>query len=224
MKTSPLFNLTFAATLLAAVLSGCTSGPFARKVGPDPDKPVGGQSLKLLDFRDQVRATRFSLNSAYDALNRIPDSAAPKQAYEAFRTAMTDFVRNADATLKEADQVRARGNMLFAEWSAETESIQNADIRQAAEQRRLALRDSYNSMLDPLNTARNDLSRARADLLDIQKAIALDLTRDGLNSAKGTFNSVKNSTDTAVRSLDELGNRLDRIAETLPRAAATTRK
>lgn len=224
MTTTSHLKFTVAFALFSAVLAGCSSGPFAQKVGPDANAPVGGQSLKLLNFRDEVRATRLSLNSAHDALNRIPGSPAPKQAYESFRTAMTDFVKNADATLKEAEQVRIRGRELFAEWNAQTESINNPEIRQAAEQRRTALRDTYNSMLDPLTTARNDLSRARSDLMDVQKAIALDLTPTGIDAAKGTFSSVKKSVDAATKSLDALGNKLDEIANELPRSAATTRR
>jgi hypothetical protein len=211
------FAITFSVGLLALTSSGCSTFRN-RHAGPDATHPVGGKSLDLLELRDNVKATRLALDRTTDSLNRIPGSPAPQQAYEAFRTALTDFQKLADKTIKESDTVRERGRELFAEWSAETESINDPQIRTVAEQRRATLQESYNSMLTPLITARSELNKARSDLADIQKALALDLTPAGIDATKESIDRITRGTTTSVESLDTLAARLDKIADALPAA------
>lgn len=214
MKTLP-FIFTAGLGLAAITYSGCSHMPM-RSTGPDAARPIGGKSLNILELREDVKATRLALNTTTDALNRIPGSPAPMQAYDAFRLAMTNFQKLADKTLKESDEVRSRGRELFAEWAAETDSINDPEIRRLAEDRRVTLNDAYNTMMPPLVTARNDLSQARSDLTDIQKALALDLTPDGINLSKAAIDRVNAKAATAVQSLDALSVQLDKVAAALP--------
>lgn len=209
------FAAAFSVGLLALTLSGCSHFPH-RQAGPDATRPVGGKSLNIIQLRDNVKATRLALNRTTDALNRVPGSTAPQQAYEAFRVALTDFQKLADKTLQESADVRNRGRELFAEWSAETESIKDPEIRTAAEERRTILQDSYNSMLTPLITARADLSQVRSDLTDIQKALALDLTPAGVDVTKNAIDRINREATTSSQSLDAFAAQLDKIANALP--------
>ncbi len=208
----------FLACILALTLaSGCSHFP-GRQSSPDAYRPVGGKSLNLLQLRDTVKATRLALNRTDDALNRIPGSPAPREAYEAFATALNDFQKLAEQTLKQSADVRSRGRELFAEWNAETDSISDPQIRKTAEDRRLTLQDSYDSMINPLNTARTDLARVQSDLSDIQKALALDLTPAGIDAIKPSIDRINRSSETSVKSLDAFATQLDRIADALPMA------
>jgi hypothetical protein len=221
MNPRTLFPL-LSASLLALTFSGCST--LNRSSTPNAMRPVGGKSLDILALRDDVKATRLALNSTIDTLNRIPDSPAPDQAYMAFNTELTAFNKIADKTLKESDTVRNNGRELFSEWNAETESINDPEIRSIAEQRRTTLRESYNSMLTPLLTARSDLNEVRSNLTDIQKALALDLTPDGINAAKTSFGRISSKAATSVKSLDAFAAELDNIANSLPPATVTRPK
>jgi hypothetical protein len=215
MKPRTLFTL-LSASLLALTFSGCES--LNRSSTSSTIRPIGGKSLDLIALRDDVKATRLALNRTIDTLNRIPDSPAPDQAYAAFNTELTAFNKIADKTLKESDTVRNNGRELFSEWNAETESINDPEIRSIAEQRRTTLRESYNTMLTPLLTARSDLNEVRSNLTDIQKALALDLTPDGVNAIKASFGRISDKAATSVKSLDAFAAELDDIAESLPPA------
>lgn len=216
MKTrTSLFAFSFSLGLAALALTGC-SHLSNRSVGPDATQPVGGKSMNLLKLRDDVKATRVALNRTTDALNRIPGSPAPREAYAAFSTQLTTFQKLADQTLDRSADVRNRGRELFAEWTAEAQSIKNPEIRSVAEQRRSTLENSYNSMMTPLITARADLTQVRSDLMDIQKALALDLTPAGIDAGKRVIDQVNDSASASVESLDALADELDKIANDLP--------
>jgi len=201
------------------ILTGCAS-LRERNSGPSAYRPVGGKSLRLIELRDTVKSTRLALNRTTDSLNRIPGSPAPQQSYDAFAMAFKDFNKLADETLEKSEDVRSRGRELFAEWSAETESIQDPEIRTIAEERRVALSKDYNTMQTPLITARTDLNLIRSNFTDIQKALALDLTPTGIDSVKESFDRINRNATTSVKSLDALSNQLDAIADALPAPAA----
>lgn len=219
MKTrSSLFAVTFAG-LIALTLSGCNT--FQRDRGPSATRPVGGKSMELLELRDDVRATRVSLDRTVEALNRVPDSPSARESYTAFDAELATFNKNARSTMQNTAEVRERGRDLFSEWSAETQNINNPEIRTAAEERRTTLERQYNSLQDPIITARRDLSAVRSDLRDIQRALALDLTNDGVRSVKSSIDEINRKADAARRSLDNLNGELNKIADTLPRPTVT---
>lgn len=172
--------------------------------------------MELLELRDDVRASRVSLDRTMEALNRIENSPSTRDSFVAFDAELNAFHKDTRSTLRRSANVRERGRDLFAEWSAETQSINNADIRSAAEKRRSTLERQYNELMDPLVVARTDLAAVRSDLKDIQKALALDLTTNGIKSVKSSINGINGKADAARRSLDNLNRELDKIADTLP--------
>ena len=200
-----------------ALTSGCAS-LRNRDTSPGAYKPVGGKTLEVTELRESVKATRLALNRTTDSLNRIPGSPAPQQAYEAFRASLNDFDKTSDRMLKQSEDVRKRGRELFAEWSAETESIQDPQIRAVAEERRRKMREAYNTMLTPFMTARTDLNVVRSNLHDLQKGLALDLTPDGINAHREPIDRITREGATSVRSLDAYAAQLERITDALPQA------
>ncbi len=216
MKTrTSLFAVSFSAGLLALVITGCSSLTKSHS-GPDASRPIGGKSMEIIQLRDNVKATRVALNRTTDALNRISGSPAARESYTAFSMELTTFQELADKTLQQSADVRNRGRDLFAEWNAETLSINNPEIRAVAEQRRSTLESSYNEMMTPLISARADLTDVRSDLVDIQKALALDLTPAGIEAAKKPIDGINRKADASARSLDALTEELNKIVDALP--------
>ncbi|GEM_PF-3216732 len=219
MKTrSSLFAVSFAG-LIALTVTGCST--FQRDRGPSATRPVGGKSMELLELRDDVRTTRVSLDRTVEALNRVPQSPSARESYTAFDAELTAFNKNARSTMQNTAEVRERGRELFTEWSAETQNINNPEIRTAAEERRTTLERQYNALHDPMITARRDLANVRSDLRDIQKALALDLTNDGVQAVRPSIDEINRKADAARRSLDNLNDELNKIADTLPRPTVT---
>ncbi|CAM2833463.1 DUF2959 family protein [Rariglobus hedericola] len=212
-----LFALSFSAGLLALTLTGCSSFS-GRSAGPDATKPVGGKAINLLQLRDNVKATRVSLNRTTDALNRIPTAPNAQEAYASFSLELAAFKKLSAETLQDSADVRNRGRELFTQWDLETQSIKNPDIRAIAEKRRSALSASYNEMITPLITARVDLADVTSDLTDIQKALSLDLTPAGIDAVKKPIDKINRSAKTSANSLDAFADKLDKIVAELPSA------
>lgn len=212
---SSLFALSFSAGLLALSVTGCSTFQN-RSTGPDATKPVGGKAVSILQLRDDVRATRAALNRAADALNRISDSPDAQAAYAAFSTELNTFRTLAETTLRSSGDVRNGGKTLFAEWEREVSTIKNPEIRAIAEQRRVSLHAGYDAMITPLLAARADLTEVRNDLVDIQKALALDLTPNGILAVQKPVAQIRRKVADTAASLDALSAKLDSIATMLP--------
>jgi hypothetical protein len=213
---APLLSLS----LLGIALGGCST--FQNRNSPSATRPVGGKSMELLELRDDVKIARVSIDRTIGALDRLPDSPAPRESYKQFSSELAAFQKDAERALDQTDEVRDRGRDLFAEWTAESMSINNPDIRAAAEQRRATLESSYASMMTPLAAARTDLTALRSDLIDIQKALALDLTPAGIDSVESSFDEIRRKADASRRSLDALTAELNKIAGTLPAPTVAT--
>lgn len=220
MKTrSSLLAVTFATGLVALTFSGCST--FDRTAGPSANKPIGGKSMELVELRDEVKATRASLDRTIESLNLIPDSPASRDSYADFSVDLATFRKDAKRTIDKSTDVRNRSRELFAEWNIETQSINNPEIRNVAEERRTTLEQSYKTMVTPLVTARTDLAAVRSDLVDVQKALALDLTRPGISAVRPSIEEINRKAETSRRSLDALAAELDKIASTLPAQTVT---
>ncbi len=213
MKTSSLI----ATSILAAVASLGTVGCSTfEKSAPDATKPVGGKAINLLQFRNDVQATRSAIARTNDALSRIPGSPNAQDAYATYSAELTTLAALTEKTSLESAAVRNSGKELFAQWDAETQSIKNPDIRAIAETRRAKLQAAYGEMLTPLIEARANFTPLISDFTDLRKALALDLTPAGIDAVKPLITKVNAESVTTIKSLDALAVELDKIAAVLP--------
>ena len=216
MKTSALLAATLLVAMTAFGTVGCAC--FRKSSPPDATKPVGGKTVNLLQFRNDVQSTRTAVNRTHDALARLPDSPNAQDAYAAYSTELAALAKLIDKTSLESAEVRNGGKELFAKWEAETQSIKNADIRAVADARRLDLQAAYQNMITPLINARANFTPLLSDFTDLQKALALDLTPTGIKAARPLITKVGAASDTTVKSLDALAAELDKIVAALPPA------
>lgn len=214
MKTSTLLATTLLLAVTAFGTAGCCL--FPKSSTPDATKPVGGKTLNLLQFRNDVQSTRTAVNRTHDALARLPDSPNAQDAYASFSTELAALSKLIDKTSVESAEVRNGGKALFAKWEDETQSIKNAEIRAAAELRRANLLATYENMITPLINARANFTPLLADFTDLQKVLAIDLTPAGIKTARPFIAKVGAEADATVKSLDALAAELEKIIVALP--------
>ncbi|HTJ77446.1 MAG TPA: DUF2959 family protein [Rariglobus sp.] len=214
MKTSSLIRLPLLAVILSLGTTGCAI--FQKSSTPDATKPVGGKALNIIQFRNDVQATRTAISRTTDALGRLSGAPNPQDAYASYNTELTTLSQLIDKTSRESAEVRNSGKALFTEWEKETLSIKNPDIRAVADARRLKLQTAYGEMITPLINARANFTPLLGDLTDLRKAIALDLTPAGIQAVQPLIATVNKEADTTIKSLDALAAKLDNIAAALP--------
>ncbi len=214
MKTSSLPAISILVAVTALGTAGCSS--FCNSSAPDATKPVGGKSINLLQFRNDVQATRIAIARTSDALGRLPDSPNAQDAYASYSTELAALTKLIDKTSRESAEVRNNGKALFAQWEAEANSIKNPDIKAVADTRRIKLQAAYQEMLTPLIEARANFTPLLSDFTDLQKTLALDLTSPGIKAVQPLITKTIASGATTIKSLDALAAELDKIVAVLP--------
>lgn len=214
MKTPTLPVLAPLVIALALGATGCSG--FKKTSAPDATRPVGGKTVNLLQFRNDAQAARAAIARTNDALARLPDAPDAQDAYASYSTELATLARLTDKTSRESAEVRNGGKQLFAQWEAELQSIKNPEIRATADERRARLQAAYQDMIGPLIDARADFTSLLSDFSDLQKALALDLTPDGIKAVRPLVAKVNAQASAAIKSLDALAAKLDGIAAELP--------
>ncbi len=214
MKTSSLLAISTLVAVTALGTVGCSS--FRNSSAPDATKPVGGKAINLLQFRNDVQATRTAIARTSDALGRLPDSPNTQDAYASYSTELAALTKLIDKTSRESAEVRNNGKTLFAQWEAEANLIKNPDIKAVADARRLKLQAAYAEMLTPLIEARANFTPLLSDFTDLQKALSLDLTSPGIKAVQPLITKTVASGATTIKSLDALAAELDKIVAVLP--------
>ncbi|MFA6289607.1 MAG: DUF2959 family protein [Opitutaceae bacterium] len=214
MKTSALVSASLLVAVTALGTVGCSS--FRQSSAPDATKPVGGKAINLLQFRNDVQATRIAIARTSDALGRLPDSPNAQDAYASYSTELAALAKLIDRTSRESAEVRNHGKILFAQWEAEANSIKNPEIKAVADARRLKLQAAYQDMLTPLIDARANFTPLLSDFTDLQKALALDLTSPGIKAVQPLITKTIASATVTIKSLDTLAAELGKIVAVLP--------
>ena len=214
MKISSFLATPILIGVLALASTGCAL--FKKDCAPDASKPIGGKAINLLQFRDDVNATRSAINRTGDALTRLPQAPNAQAAYVNYSSELASLNKLAKRTSEESAEVRNGGKALFAQWEMETRSIKNPDISAVADLRRTELQKTYNAMLTPLIDARASLTPLLSDFSDIQKVLALDLTPAGIKAVGQQIGAVNESAAATVKTMDKLALELDKIAAALP--------
>ncbi|MCS6245766.1 MAG: DUF2959 family protein [Opitutus sp.] len=217
--TAPLAAGLLVFSLLGSLpFSGCRSTP-AKSNQAEINK-----AASMTQLRDDLRATRASLNRTTEALNRIQAAPNALGEYNNYSKELNVLQKHSANSLINANNVRETGATFFSYWEQETQSIQVAEVREIADQRRTSVQSSFNALSTPLAAARTRLTEVTTMLTDLRKALSLDLTAAGISSLrKQTEKATAQSAELAT-SLDSLATEVDKIANALPRPAPAAAK
>ena len=217
--TPPLAAGLLVLSLLGTLpFSGCSS-PRSKS-----SQTATIKTPSMAQLRDDLRATRSSLNRTTEALNRIPASSNALVEYNNYAKELSALQRLSANSLLNSDNTRDIGNTFFTYWEQETQSIQVPEVREIADQRRTSVQSSFNALSTPLAAARTHLTEVTTLLTDLRKALSLDLAAAGIAALrKQTEKATTQSADLAV-SLETLATEVDKIANALPHPAPASAK
>ena len=217
--TTPLTAGLLVLSLLGTLpFSGCSS------TRSKSSQTATIKSPSMAQLRDDLRATRASLNRTTEALNRIPASSSALGEYNNCAKELSALQKLSANSLLNSDNMRDIGNTFFTYWEQETQSIQVPEVREIADQRRTSVQASYNALATPLASAHTRLTDITNLLTDLRKALALDLSAAGISGLhKQTEKATAQSAELAA-SLENLATEVDKISNALPHPAPASAK
>jgi chromosome segregation ATPase len=171
---------------------------------------------KIESLRAECAEGRHQINVTREELLRLAQKNVDLRAqFEKFKTERLKMEEKAIRASARADTMRAKGQEFFAEWELQIKSIQNADIRKAAEKRLNKRKKSYDKILATMQSAKAELIPFMSDLNDLKKLFDAELTAATVTSAKDLIRQAGWHGEDVIESLSDVEKELDRVAAEL---------
>jgi chromosome segregation ATPase len=208
MKTT-IRNLTLP-TVLALLLTPVAGFPA------DTSAEAAAVKAKIEALRAESTQARHQVNLTREELLRLTQKNVDLRAqFEKFKAELVTMEQKALWARERADSMRAKGQAFFSDWEQQIQSIQNPDIRTAAEKRLAKRKKSYEKILSTMQEAKAQLVPFMSDLNDIKKLFDGELTASSVASAKNLIRQAGWHGEDVVESLQDVEKELDRVAAEL---------
>jgi len=171
------------ATLLVFSLA-CLLGPTSRADQQKLAESIGQAHMEMTKTSEQLKATLSALN----ALTGQKEGDL-RPTYEAYCAEVKKTAAAADTTRSRVQWMAGDGRAYFKSWQATIDSISNEGLRKKAQKRLDSVKQSYGKVEALLQQAGDKFRPFLSDLMDIEKALAADVTAGGVKALKGTVKS-----------------------------------
>lgn len=203
------------AQLITATTASAAGYKLADKVG-----------ASIAEFRDEIVTIKKDVDITLAALDKVVTTAVtdPRSAFKDFDKAVPRIEDSAKKAKKRAEDIKARGRAYFQAWEKELGTVNNAEIRKLAEERKAKLQATFDGIRTSMEPVRDQFNTWLADLKDLQKYLSNDLTIGGIDAAKELIGKAKTEGHGVQQSMDKVIGELNTIVATLTPAKGTARK
>jgi hypothetical protein len=174
-------------------------------------------ALSIKEARMEADKTAEQLKATLTSLNGLT-----KQTKGDLRPAYNTFVSEVAKTEKDASVTRSRalwmegdGRRYFQDWQKTVDSIGNESLRKKAQKRLDNVKKNFDEVETSMKEAAEKFKPFLADLGDVQKTLAADVTPGGVKAIKGTVSSanwdhkfVKKGIDNALSGMKKMEREL----------------
>ncbi len=169
-------------TLLAA------AGAFAATLQASQEQ----LAASIKDARTEAQNAEVQLKTTVDALNALNELAREKKgdikaAYQVFAAELPKTEAAANWARTRLQWMTGDGQKYFDTWQATVGSINNESLRKKAQKRLDTVKANYDKLGKALKKASDKAQPFLSDLQDVQKALANDVTPDGLKSVRSVI-------------------------------------
>jgi hypothetical protein len=211
--TTKLIATAVTSVAVVALMTGCASTGYekANKTGES-----------IAAFRNDVLNISKATDATMAALNKVIVTANndPTKAYNTFADSLNKL-DGAVATAKaRAQEIQAQGDAYFKHWETQLQTIQNPDIRKAAEQQKAKLQATFAKIKPLAQQTKADFEPFSNDCHDLQKFLSNDLTVTGVDAAKSLIDKTVTHGQAVQKSLASLMAEMNSISAAITPAKA----
>jgi len=213
MKTSIAIKL-FAVAMAVGIFAGCSS-PTGYQKGARTGTALNNAANGIMQADAQIERTLVALNDLLDRPQ--PDL---RGQFRTFTSEMDSLDSMARRIASQAEAMKSRGATYFDQWSQDLATIQNEDIRSRSEARKQAVAARFQEIAANYTEVKTAFQPFMADLRDVQRFLATDLTSGGLAAVR-KFATKANAEAVPLRkSLAELAGEFKEMGVALAPAVA----
>ncbi|MCL4181063.1 MAG: DUF2959 family protein [Verrucomicrobia bacterium] len=180
-------------------------------------KKADKTGASIAEFRDEIVNIKKEVDATLLALDKITQTANtdPRKAFKEFDKSVPRVDSAAQKAKKRSEDMKTKGNAYFEQWEQELATLNNPEIRQLAQQRKLKLQSTFDAIRSVMEPARDQFNTWLSGLKDLQVYLANDLTINGIDSAKTLITKSKSDGREVQQSLDAIIAELNTIEAAL---------
>jgi hypothetical protein len=205
---------------MRAVLVFCGVAAFALSTGCSSDS--GGRTAEskksitsLKDTRQELVKAKGEVNDATVALDKLSaggNGGNLEQSYKQYTVAVKDVQTAGDRAKARAKTMKDNARQYVAKWEKEMEQVSSPELRAGAAERRQRVKDNFEQITASGRAVRDAYDPFLKNLQDIQRALASDLTPDGVHAAHFAIDKAKTQGTALNTQIDGLIANLDEIS------------
>jgi hypothetical protein len=186
-----------------ALVTGCSSNGQAK----ESTKAVGS----LQETYERLGKGKVEVDRTVAAMDQLVKGTDLKSSFKSFSDSVAALKSAGEAVTKQSAEMRDKRDEYLATWEKEVEGIKNQDIKESAEQRRVRIKASYDSIASAAGDVRAAYPPYLQDLQDIQKALSLDLTPAGVAGVTPVINKARAEGQALSRKIEALNAQIDTL-------------
>ncbi len=168
---------------------------------------------ELLTLRDNLSTTMSALEALKAAAANNGDLTKP---YESFAKSYAGLEAQADKVRQHGLAAKARTKELWEAWQKELTDMQNAKMREKAQDRFTATSKQFDRIVEKVAVAKEAFAPVMADLKDINTYFKVDLSQDAVSSLSSTIWKMGNKARSADSKLVDVCAEIDRTVKKMP--------
>jgi hypothetical protein len=142
----------------------------------------------IAETRAEVARTHAQLQQTVSALTALTEQKKGdlRESYNTFVESVKGTQAAAAATAGRAQSMQSASKEYFDAWQSDLAGISNTSLRKKSQKRLETVRKSYDEVVVALRAASERFKPLLANLEDVQKALANDVTPGGVKAVRGT--------------------------------------
>jgi hypothetical protein len=175
---------------------------------------LGELKSQLMALQNQVSATVASLQQVKDS---VKNEAALSKAAAEFQTRFNALEAQVGTVRKQAVVVKARAKEHFEFWHKDLTEMQNAKLREKAQERFTETQEQFDKIISTAQEAKEEALPFVSDLKDITLYLEADLSQDAVKSLSNTIWKLGNRSKSVIGSIGDVIEQIDRVIKSLPK-------
>ena len=158
--------------------------PVAALAAAAPDK-AEKVAAKMLSFEKALLEAGAKIDATLGSMNALAKSTGPDmtKAYKTFSGDVADLEKMAQKTKSQAEAATSQREEYLKKWQETQGTIQNEQLKAAAEARRTELEPKIEAIRSSLTSAKETFTPFLQDLKDLTAFLGNDLSSAGITAA-----------------------------------------
>jgi uncharacterized membrane-anchored protein YhcB (DUF1043 family) len=167
------------------------------------------------EMTKQLNLSQAEVEKVVVAMDELTATNDLQMAFKNYTKSVNSIQAARRRDKAQRDSLQVNNRQYMAKWQMELETIQDEDVKAALQQRKEKVIASFEKIRAVLDDLREAYQPLLTNVLEIRKALALDLNSSGVQSLASSMNKAKGQAEIVKQKITTARQELDQLADSL---------